>query len=112
MHPSLSAKARAAIADESAEVYVSPASAWEIATKVLFAKLDWPVAAGSVDGYALGQGFRALPISLDHAERAWQLRMAHKDSFDRMLIAQSQAEDLPLVSNETVFDSAGLLRPW
>lgn len=112
LHPSLSPRARAAIGDEASEVYVSAASAWEIATKVRLGKLEWPEEAGSVHSYASGQGFRGLPVSLEHAERAGRLRMAHRDPFDRMLIAQAQAEDLLLVSNEAIFDTTGVLRHW
>lgn len=108
----LSAKAKRAIASEATEVYVSAASAWEIATKVRIGKLDWPAVAGTVNTYILGQGFRALPISLEHAERAGQLSIAHRDPFDRMLIAQAQAEDLWLVSNEIIFDASGVRRYW
>jgi PIN domain nuclease of toxin-antitoxin system len=93
-------------------VYVSAASAWEIATKVRIGKLDWSDAAGSVRAYSLSQGFRELPISLEHAERAGQLAIQHRDPFDRMLIAQAQAEDLSLVSNEALFDDAGVRRYW
>jgi PIN domain nuclease of toxin-antitoxin system len=60
----------------------------------------------------LGQKFRPLPISLEHAERAGQLQIANRDPFDRMLIAQAQTEDLWLVSNEKDFDSAGVRRFW
>jgi PIN domain nuclease of toxin-antitoxin system len=112
LHPNLSPRARSAIGDDASEVYVSAASAWEIATKVRLGKLEWPEEAGTVNSYALGQGFRALPISLEHAERAGRLRIAHRDPFDRMLIAQAQAEDLLLVSNEAIFDSTGVLRHW
>jgi PIN domain nuclease of toxin-antitoxin system len=111
-HASLSSNAKAAIADESSDVYVSAASAWEIAIKVRLGKLEWPERAGSVQSYALGQGFRALAISLEHAQHAGQLRMLHRDPFDRMLIAQAQAEDLLLVSNEALFDATGVRRHW
>ena len=112
LHPNLSPKAKSAIGDDASEVYVSAASAWEIATKVRLGKLEWPEEAGSVNSYALGQGFRGLPISLEHAQRAGRLPMAHRDPFDRMLIAQAQAEGLLLVSNEAVFDTTGVLRHW
>jgi len=112
LDPGLSPKAKRAIAREDGEVYVSAASAWEIATKVRLAKLDWPASAGSVNAYILGQGFRALPISIDHAEHAGQLGIAHRDPFDRMLIAQAQLESLWLVSNEELFDAAGVRRYW
>jgi PIN domain nuclease of toxin-antitoxin system len=65
-----------------------------------------------VNDYVVGQGFRALPISLAHAERAGRLPIQHRDPFDRMLIAQALAEDLLLVSNEALFDSAGVRRHW
>ena len=106
------AKAKRAIADEAAEVYVNAASAWEIATKVRIRKLTWPAAAGTVNAYVLGQGFRALPISLEHAQRAGQLPFPRRDPFDRMLIAQAQAENLWLVSNEVAFDLSGVQRYW
>ena len=61
-------------------------------------ELDWPASAGTVNDYVLEQGFRALPISLEHAERAGQLPIAHRDPFDRMLIAQALTEDMWLAS--------------
>ena len=112
LDPGLSRKAKRAIAADASEVFVSAASAWEIATKVRIGKLEWPATAGSVRVYAVAQGFRALPISLEHAERAGQLHIALRDPFDRVLIAQAQIEDMWLVSNEDSFDSAGVRRYW
>jgi len=112
LNAGLTAKARKAIANEKSEIYVSAASAWEIAIKVRLGKLEWPASAGTVNAYVLGQGFRPLPISLAHAESAGQLAISHRDPFDRILIAQAQAEDLWLVSNEDLFDGAGIRRLW
>lgn len=112
LDPRLSRKAKRALADEASEVFVSAASAWEIATKARIGKLDWPAAAGTVNAYVVGQGFRALPISLEHAERAGHLQIAHRDPFDRVLIAQAQIEDRWLVSNKDMFDSVGVRRCW
>jgi PIN domain nuclease of toxin-antitoxin system len=108
----LSRKAHRAIASRENQVFVSAASAWEIATKVRLGRLEWPAVAGTVNGYVLEQGFRALPISLGHAERAGQLRVAHRDPFDRMLVAQALSEDLWLASSEDLFDSFGVKRYW
>jgi PIN domain nuclease of toxin-antitoxin system len=108
----LSAKAKKVLRAPDSQVYVSAVSAWEIAIKARIGKLDWPVEAGSVNDYVIGQGFRALPISIEHAERAGRLAIQHRDPFDRMLIAQALAEDLLLVSNETLFDNAGVRRHW
>jgi len=108
----LSPKAKKAMASEDIDVFVSAASAWEIATKVRVGKLEWPATAGTVNAYVLEQGFRALPISLEHAERAGQLAIAHRDPFDRMLMSQALAEDMWLATNEDVFERAGVRRYW
>jgi len=113
LNPKLSRRAKRAIEDDGNNVFVSAASAWEIATKSRIGKLDWPAAAGTVNAYVLGQGFQPLLISLVHAELAGRLRIAHRDPFDRMLIAQTQTEeDMWLVSNEEIFDTAGVQRFW
>jgi PIN domain nuclease of toxin-antitoxin system len=59
LSPSLSGKARKAIADERAGVVGRGASVWEIATRVRLGKLQWRDEAGTVSAYVLGQGFRA-----------------------------------------------------
>jgi PIN domain nuclease of toxin-antitoxin system len=100
------------MADDDTEVLVSAASAWEIATKVRLGKLEWPPAAGSVNDYVLGQGFRCLFISVEEAELAGRLALEHRDPFDRMLIAQAQFGGFWLVSNEKLFDAAGVRRYW
>lgn len=111
--PSLSRRARAAIADVTHGVLVSAVAAWEIATKVRLGKL--PTAADLAADLASivdAEGFEILPISGDHAIRAGLLPGSHKDPFDRMLIAQAQAENLVLVSNEQAFDAYGVRRIW
>ena len=107
----LSTAAREAV--ESNDSYVSAASAWEISTKARLGKL--PGAAHLAFGFAdqvRREGFLALPISLQHAERAGNLPGHHRDPFDRMLIAQAQADNMVLVSNETLFDAYGVTRLW
>jgi PIN domain nuclease of toxin-antitoxin system len=109
----LGRRARAAIGNTANTVVVSAASAWEIATKFRIGKL--PGAAEVATAFAdhvAREGFETLAISVDHALRAGQLPGAHKDPFDRMLIAQCQAEHLVLASNEEVFDSYGVRRIW
>jgi len=109
----LSREALGVLSSFENEIFVSAASAWEIATKYRLGKLPTAaVLAGSVRGVVEQLGFRALPISLGHAERAGALPGEHRDPFDRMLIAQSQAENLPLVSNERLFDAYGIRRIW
>ena len=111
--PALGESARAAIADTRNTVLVSAASAWEVTTKVRLGKLKVAAAlADDFDGHMEREGFEPLPISIEHAARAGLLAGVHKDPFDRMLIAQAQAENLPLVSNEVVFEGYGVRRIW
>ena len=111
--PRLSRRARAAIADESNAIHVSAASAWEISTKHRLSRL--PEIGPLATAFArevVGQGFVPLDITLEHGQRAGSLAGAHRDPFDRMLVAQAQAEKLTLVSNETVFDDYHIDRLW
>jgi PIN domain nuclease of toxin-antitoxin system len=109
----LTQPARKIIAETRNTVVVSAASAWEIATKVRLGKL--PMASGlaaDFSGHMEREGFDLLAISGEHAIRAGLLPGAHKDPFDRMLIAQAQAENIPIVSNESAFDTYGVRRIW
>jgi PIN domain nuclease of toxin-antitoxin system len=109
----LSKPARRFIAETKNTPIVSAASAWEIATKVRLGKL--PTAAdlaADFVSYLEREGFELLSISAKHAIRAGLLAGTHKDPFDRMLIAQAQAEGIPVVSNEQAFDPYGIRRIW
>ena len=109
----LSRRARTAVADEDNAIFVSAASAWELATKARLGKLPGALnVATDVAGCLARQGFLDLPITVYHAQRAGGLQIAHRDPFDRMLIAQAQMEDLPIVTNEALFDGFGISRVW
>ena len=58
------------------------------------------------------QGLRPLSVTHSHAAKVYDLPAHHSDPFDRMLIAQAQAENLPLISNERIFDTYGIRRIW
>jgi PIN domain nuclease of toxin-antitoxin system len=111
--PALTKSARKIIAETRNTLIVSAASAWEIATKVRMGKL--PAAADLVSDFREQmerEGFQLLAVSVEHAIRGGLLPGPHKDPFDRMLIAQAQAENLSIVSNEIAFDSYGVRRVW
>lgn len=109
----LSPRAREAIADDANGVFVSAASAMEVATKVRIGKLPSAVAlAQDFEAIVAAQGFVELPISVRHARLAGEMLIAHKDPFDRLLIAQAQVEGLTLASNEALFDSFAVARVW
>ncbi len=111
--PALTKPARRAIADTKNAAYVSAASAWEIATKVRLGKL--PTAVDLVSDFAgivERERFQMLAITGEHAIRAGLLPGPLKDPFDRMLMAQAQAENLPIISIEALFDDYGVRRIW
>lgn len=109
----LSRRARQTIGNDENIVLVSAASAWEIATKVRIGKLPGATdVAADIPGCLVRQEFESLDITVLHAQRAGRLPGDHRDPFDRMLIAQAQIEDLPVVTNDRVFDSYGVTRVW
>jgi PIN domain nuclease of toxin-antitoxin system len=111
-HPALSPKARGLIADSGNELFVSAASAWEMAIKSRAGKLDAGPLLDNLVEELVGGGFHPLPISVDHAVRAGALPEHHRDPFDRMLIAQAQAENLAILSNDEGFARYGIRRIW
>lgn len=109
----LSRSAREAIEDEANSVAVSAASAMEVAAKFRIGKLpDAAFLAQNFEAIVAEQGFDTLAISVYHARLAGEMNIPHKDPFDRLLIAQAQAEDMTLVSNEALFDGFAVKRVW
>jgi PIN domain nuclease of toxin-antitoxin system len=111
--PALTDVAHEVISENSDSILISAASAWELAIKFRLGRL--PKAADLISNFSNAvenEGFQLLPISTEHGIRAGLLPGLHKDPFDRMLIAQSQAENAPIISNDAVFDSYGVRRLW
>ena len=109
----LSADVRRAIEDETNIIFISAASAWEIATKHRLGKLPGAdLLAADIAGAITRQGFEELPITVADAARAGALPGPHRDPFDRMLIAQAIGRNVVLVSNEMLFDVYGVRRLW
>ncbi len=100
----LNAECRDIIRHPNHRILISSASAWEIATKYRIGKL--PEAKPLVDNYQgiLEQAkFMELTITAAHALRAGNLPISHRDPFDRMLMAQAELENLPLLTYDTAF---------
>ncbi len=93
--PQLGSRCRDVLADRRNEVFVSAATTWEISIKMALGKLEAPE---DMDSIVEDEGFSKLPISLYHGQLAGTLPSLHRDPFDRMLIAQAQAEGLILVT--------------
>jgi PIN domain nuclease of toxin-antitoxin system len=95
------------------ERLLSLASIWEIAIKTNLGKLAFnqPLEQFLPDQIALNY-VRLLAISMSHALRVANLPIHHRDPFDRMIIAQSLIENLPVLSNDRAFDAYGIERVW
>ncbi len=79
------------------EVFVSAASAWEIAIKSALGKI---VVRGAVSDVLDDYGFIALPVQVRHADAVRALPAHHRDPFDRLLVAQAIDEGLAIVSKD------------
>jgi PIN domain nuclease of toxin-antitoxin system len=97
--------ARKLIADPDNTVFVSAASGWEIAIKQALGKIDVPP---DLDAEMMREGFASLPITFFHGQQAGALPPHHRDPFDRMLVAQAQAEGLLLVTADPQFGAYGI----
>lgn len=109
----LSRRARKLLRTPANELFVSAASAWEIATKFRLGKL--PAAQVLVNDFVrtiTGAGYLLLSISVEHALRAGRLPGERKDPFDRMLAAQAIHEDMPILSSDEQLDCFGVRRIW
>jgi PIN domain nuclease of toxin-antitoxin system len=103
--PQLGPKTRALIEDERNTVHVSAASGWEISIKKALGKLQAP---DDLDGLVEDEGFDKLAISFFHGEKAGQLPPLHRDPFDRMLVAQAQAEGFDIVTCDAMIAKYGV----
>ena len=113
--PKLSGTAQSLIQDATNEIFVSPASYWEIAIKLSIGK--WALNRPFEEFIDLGliqYGFQLLPILPIHTVRLVGMVYPpnHKDPFDRLLAAQALVEGIPIVSVDEKLDPYGVTRLW
>jgi PIN domain nuclease of toxin-antitoxin system len=108
----LSRPARRALEDADAEWYVSAATVWELAIKSSLGRLVLPAPAADYVAGKLQQGVRMLAIEWSHAAAVERLPFHHRDPFDRLLVAQAQAERLTVVTQDRVFRRYGVPVVW
>ncbi|MFQ5660350.1 MAG: type II toxin-antitoxin system VapC family toxin [Gammaproteobacteria bacterium] len=100
--PKLAPDVCALIGRVDSEVHVSLASCWELAIKVATGKLRFPL--DMLEGQLLLNRFQLLPITIAHITAGATLPFHHRDPFDRMLIAQAQAEGLTIITRDARID--------
>lgn len=92
-------RAREILADGKQEIYFSAASAWEVSIKMALGKLYLPETPETyVPKRLAAQAIQPLPILHHHALRVYSLPLHHEDPFDRLLIAQAQAENMAILT--------------
>jgi len=94
----LTEKETSAIEDINSIIYVSVATLWELAIKVSTGKIQLP--NDIFTDWLETLGFEILPIKLNHLLHYTQLPLIHKDPFDRLLVAQSNSEQIQLMSRD------------
>ncbi len=110
----LSTLARRVLEESSDDIYFSLASIWELAIKANLGRgLELPRPfAEFVDIELQAEQIRILNIELDHLKLVADLPRHHRDPFDRLLIAQSQVENIPVISSDAAFDQYPIQRIW
>ena len=110
----LSPQARSIIDDSHNNVYLSFVSIWELSIKFRIGKLE--LASDSLsdwlDTHLAANSFRLLEIKVSHLLQYSDLPLVHRDPFDGLLIAQSQVENIPVITNDAAFDAYDIQRVW
>ena len=92
------------IIDQDNDLFLSIASLWEIAIKVSIGKLELLQSFDKLIPDQLNRnGINTFPILLNHLSELIQLPFHHRDPFDRLIIAQSMTEAMPVISNDPAF---------
>ena len=108
----LTARTRKMLLDPEIERWVSAVSLWEIAIKIQIGKLGMPS-----DGQFYVKGLddlqaRVLPVEARHSLAIFDMPLHHRDTFDRLLIAQARADGLTLISRDQAFSAYDVQTMW
>jgi PIN domain nuclease of toxin-antitoxin system len=111
--PQLSAVARGIIGDSDNELFLSVASAWEVAIKAGLGRLSLPERPDRfVPDQLTKNNIRPLPIEMSHALHVARLPAIHGDPFDRLIIAQSMLEKIPIITGDSVIPRYRVKTVW
>ena len=110
----LSEDVRGILEDPGIDVNLSLVSFWEIAIKANLGRgLELPLPFSAfIDSVLDNYNFAILQISILHLKQVADLPRFHRDPFDRLLIAQSLVEKIPVITNDAAFDQYAIHRIW
>lgn len=109
----LSVRAKEAFLSPENDFLLSVASIWEVAIKASLGRLKFVLPLPQfVERQVQHMGLEILPISVHHATAVEGLPFHHRDPFDRLLIAQSMYEAIPILGTDEIFDTYGIARVW
>lgn len=109
----LSIDAKNFIADMQNQLVLSAASLWEIAIKISLGKLDLLQPYGQLISQQLEENdIAVLPLEIGHLNKVIDLPFHHRDPFDRLIIAQALAEEIPVISSDAVFSQYAVKLIW
>lgn len=101
------ASALAVIADPNTSVWVTAASAWEIAIKTRLGRLDGEALLSAWTDIIAGMSTTELPIESPDAILAGRLPWEHRDPFDRVIVAQALRRNLTIATRDSkILDAA------
>lgn len=111
--PALSTTGKALIENPENAIYLSIASVWELGIKVSLGKLEMPSPFHIfMDSQLKQNSISLLGIDVEYIGRLVHLPFHHRDPFDRLIIAQSLVEAMPIIGKDEIFDAYGVKRLW
>lgn len=109
----LSVRAREHIEDPENELYLSAVSGWEIAIKTKLNRLALPGPPERVITEQMAYNhIQSLSIQMSHALNTFHLPQLHRDPFDRMLVAQSRVEEIPILTRDPAISQYEVETIW
>jgi len=108
----LSKQAARTIGNRENHILISAVVGWELAIKVSTGKMKPRSILDGLDRVLEREPFLEVPITLDTAVQSGLLPLHHRDPFDRLLVAQAQSLNVPILSADAVFDMYNIKRLW
>jgi len=111
--PQLPTHIRRVISDSDNELFFSAASCWEIAIKAQLGKITLPAKPDIFIAEQLSiNAIQSMPVQSSHALHVFNLPPLHRDSFDRIIVAQAHLEKLPIITSNSLISQYNIDTIW